>query len=313
MRKERKNIGVHILKLASLVSFCHGFAIMPQTRLNIRTQAMNNNDHLNMQLNPSDFDMISSLLSDVSDPTAAALDPSLEAEIFSDAAHVALDFASFWGKSSVSIRALAVIGRVFVMAADYIPDHKMFPEELIFQLVMLYVSFSGLVRSIPPVFRCKEMTMRDRKSFASIFLPAGMSWGQYSLLATTVLDWIDMTPGSVITTDETDNSADNHHLYWLYRGDIEIFANGEVVHKISGRSKLLIGDFGFFFQLSSNLKSDTYPKTTTKTGSKGATLLRIDVKKLDSMMRHDEKLDRVVRHMVLDAMRILIASMMASK
>jgi hypothetical protein len=287
-----------------LASICHSFVIMPQTR---------SKNNLSIQLHPSDFMIISSLLSDAPDSNVATLDPSFEAEIFSDAAHIALDFASFWGKSSISIRALAVIGRVFAMAADYIPDHKMFPEELVFQVIMLYISFCGLVQSIPPVFRCKEMTMRDRKSFASLFLPAGMSWGQYMLLATTVLDWIDMTPGSIVTTDEIDKSVDHHHLYWLYRGDIEIFANGEVIHKISGRSKLLIGDFGYFFRSSSHSKSEPYPKTTTKTGSKGATLLRIDVKKLDLMMRQDEKLDRVVRNMVLDAMRILIASMMASK
>ena len=81
MNTERKNMLIHSIILASLFSFCQGFVIEPQTRLNIRTLTISNNDHLTMHLSPSEFLMTSSLLSGISDPTATALDPSLEAEI----------------------------------------------------------------------------------------------------------------------------------------------------------------------------------------------------------------------------------------
>jgi hypothetical protein len=37
-----------------------------------------------------------------------------------------------------------VIGRVLVILADYVPDHSIHPEELVFQLFMLGVAIKNL-------------------------------------------------------------------------------------------------------------------------------------------------------------------------
>jgi hypothetical protein len=72
--------------------------------------------------------------------SSALLDPNMEAEVFTDMSHLALDFASIMKAS----KATAVIGRVLVILADYVPDHSIHPEELVFQLFMLGVAIKNL-------------------------------------------------------------------------------------------------------------------------------------------------------------------------
>jgi hypothetical protein len=263
-----------------------------------------------MVLEPSSFMIASPIFSAAFAPGMAPLDPFLEAELFQDAAHVALDFASFLGPATFAIRALAVIGRIFVLASDYVPDHAMMPEELIFQLAMLSVSSATLARSIAPLFTQKELTMRDRKLYASLFRPSGLSWMQYKVLSNVALEWVEVTPGAIITTDEMTVEGARKDLFWLYKGQIDIQSMGESLQKISSKKSYLLGDLGF--ASPSSAKSE-YPKTTAKAGVDGATLLRIDAEKLKSMMKNDDSLDKVVRNMILDAMHARIASLLASK
>jgi hypothetical protein len=74
------------------------------------------------------------------------LDPNVEAEVLTDMSHVTLDFTSLFNSSSSKalLKKTSVIGRVFVILADYIPDHSIHPEELVIQLFMLALSINNL-------------------------------------------------------------------------------------------------------------------------------------------------------------------------
>jgi hypothetical protein len=259
---------------------------------------------LHMTFDPSSLMIASPIFSAAFSPATTPLDPFVEAEIFSYAAHVALDCASLMGPETIAIRALAVLGRIFVMASDYVPDHTMLPDELIFQLAMLCISSVTLARSVAPMLTLKETTMRDRKSYASLFRPVGVTWMQFKVLSAVVLEWVEMAPGAIITTDEMLESGEHQDLYWLYQGQIQIQSKGEAPQTISGKTAHLLGDLTFACR---STKKIDYPMTTAKAGQNGATLLRLDTLKLKKMMRQDDNLDKAVRNMLLDGMQAQIS------
>jgi hypothetical protein len=71
-------------------------------------------------------------------------DPAVEAEVCSTMAHLALDFTSFLSIPSRSVlRVLSVMGRLFAISADYLPDHNIHPEELMIQVILLSIALRG--------------------------------------------------------------------------------------------------------------------------------------------------------------------------
>ena len=116
-------------------------------------------DMTNKSVNPSPSNAfsISLLLGSVAAPLAglttagSSVPPTLEAEVLTDLSHVSLDLASlFLGSGVLVLRLAAVLGRLCSIGADYLPDHKMLPEEMIFQSFMLLLAFGGLVQSVLP-------------------------------------------------------------------------------------------------------------------------------------------------------------------
>jgi hypothetical protein len=77
---------------------------------------------------------------------AASLDPSVFAELLTDMAHVLLDFAGMFSPSKSLIRLFAVVGQIFAISADYLPDHSTHPEELLIQLFLLAVTMKELIK-----------------------------------------------------------------------------------------------------------------------------------------------------------------------
>ena len=67
----------------------------------------------------------------------AVLDPSIEAEMCTVMAHVALDFTSLASPSRSLMRLFAVVGRVLAITAEYLPHHSIDPEELMIQVFLL--------------------------------------------------------------------------------------------------------------------------------------------------------------------------------
>jgi hypothetical protein len=76
-------------------------------------------------------------------------DPLLGSQVLADMAHVALDIAPkmMTSVSKAILPFIAVLGRVFVISADYLPDRSIHPEELIIQMFLLGMAIKDLVRA----------------------------------------------------------------------------------------------------------------------------------------------------------------------
>ena len=73
------------------------------------------------------------------------LTPNIEAEVLTDLAHVVMDFSIYLTPSKSVIRIGALMGRMLVLLADYLPDHSIRPEEFVIQLFMMAVTVEGLL------------------------------------------------------------------------------------------------------------------------------------------------------------------------
>jgi hypothetical protein len=89
--------------------------------------------------------MSSLQLLSISPSSSTLLDPNMEAEVLTDMSHLALDFTSIMNFSSKAmLKKTSVIGRILVIFADYIPDHSIHTEELVYQLFLLGVAIQNL-------------------------------------------------------------------------------------------------------------------------------------------------------------------------
>jgi hypothetical protein len=171
--------------------------------------------------------------------TSLLSSPLFEAEVLNDMAHLTLDLATFFGPAKLVIRAAAVLGRIAAMGADYLPDHFMLPEEMIFQIFMLGLAWVALVKSAMPVVlsvMASNITLRDGKAFSLLFGPAGMTWPQYKALSVTALDWVKVEPGEIVTSDELSSPNavnDDEYIYWLYAGQTVIESQGRILHNVT--------------------------------------------------------------------------------
>jgi len=253
----------------------------------------------------------------------SSIDPFTEAEIFSDAAHVALDLTTFFGPTTITIRLFAVLGRLFCIASDYIPDHTMRADDFFFQFTMLAVASTALAQSLVSIVNTynKELTMRDRKCFVSLFYPGGFSWMQYKVLATSVLEWKELPPGSIITTEEFVHADNSHYLYWLYNGEVLVQSKERILQKIAPKNYHLFGDLSFVVatldrgkkRFTSDTSSSRRQRTTSRAGRNGAIVLRIDTLKLKQLMEQDESIDRAIRDILMESMHERITALLVSQ
>jgi hypothetical protein len=151
-------------------------------------------------------------------------DPAVEAHVLSDVAHVGLDLAVFMGQGVLALRLAAVLGRLCAMGADYLPDHTIIPEELVFQLAMLAFSCWGLLRAaiLPSAAAVAwNITIRDGKAFHSLFQPTGLTWNTYkAMTAVGAVDWVTLNRTEQVV--ENDAPGGDRHVYWLYDGQMEL-------------------------------------------------------------------------------------------
>lgn len=167
---------------------------------------------------------------------------SVESQVLNDMSHIGIDLASFFIPSVLALRIAAIVGRICTISADYIPDHVIVPEEMVFQTVMLSIAFLGLLKSafIPlaaSMYNSNHTnttpSKKDWRAYSSIFQPAGTSWSQYKALSVCgVLEWITLHAGDTVVetspTTSTSNANDtttpssdhDQYMYWLYSGDL---------------------------------------------------------------------------------------------
>ena len=89
------------------------------------------------------------LFSDTVHTLAMAPDSNMEAEVLTDIAHVTMDLFGFASPSKLLLRYLSVVGRVFVIGADYVVDHSIHPEELAIQLFLMGIAVKEIVVDKP--------------------------------------------------------------------------------------------------------------------------------------------------------------------
>ena len=89
--------------------------------------------------------ILPSILTSVSTGGIVPVDTSVGAEVLTDMAHFSLDFAGLVSPSRSLVRVCAVIGRIFAISADYLPDHSIHTEELLIQLLLISIATKDLI------------------------------------------------------------------------------------------------------------------------------------------------------------------------
>lgn len=80
---------------------------------------------------------------------AMAPNTDVEAEVLTTMAHVTMDFGGFLNPSKNLLRYFTVLGRVFVISADYISDHSIHTEELMIQIILMVLAIREIVIDDP--------------------------------------------------------------------------------------------------------------------------------------------------------------------
>jgi hypothetical protein len=231
----------------------------------------------------------------LSTATSALFDPSVEAELLTDAAHVGLDLSTYLGKATPALRLAIVFGRLCAIASDYIPDQHMNPEEIVFQGVMLTVATATFLQSFFPLLlgATAKTTFRDEQA-QRMLQGVGISWTQYKAMSAVALDWVEVDTYEYLENDED-------CMYWLYDGYVHLHT-GKKVQTINAGSGYhsLLGDFGKLLDKTKN--ESNRQKPVIKAGGSGATLLRIDNNKLRTLMEHDHSLAESIRSLLVKGM-----------
>ena len=234
----------------------------------------------------------------------------MEAKLFTGMAHVTLDLAAFVSRGTAWLRLGAVMGRLFVIGADYIPDHSVNTDEFLFQVFMMSISLIGLVHSVLPALLAmtiqtnKDTLIKDGRAFQVLFRNVGLTWFQYkSLVASQALEWVTVPPGQVITSEEDNHNDDG--VYWLYKGQVQVESNGQHLHNVTRRLEPRLSDasLGLFGEARLVEDPHSFPPTTLTAGETGATLLRIRSEKLKSLMAHDVHIAESVRKLLFRSMQ----------
>lgn len=250
----------------------------------------------------------------VSTPPTTAFsitDPLVEAEVLNDLAHVALDLFTFFGPAKLAMRCAALVGRVLAMAADYIPDHHMVPEEWMFQMFMLSMTTAGLVQAALPVAlsMTQGWTFRDGRAYNVVFGPAGMTQQQFQALKAIAFEWKTVGAGQVIS-----NYSEDEAMYWLYQGQALVSKNNKVIFNVTRSSfkgnvgKFLLGEMRLLQTLDKNQKTAPSMNTTVVAGASGATVLRLCTKKLQLLLQTDQDLAESMRNLAVRGMQDKLAA-----
>uniref|UniRef100_A0A7R9VDQ9 Uncharacterized protein n=1 Tax=Pseudictyota dubia TaxID=2749911 RepID=A0A7R9VDQ9_9STRA len=232
--------------------------------------------------------------------------PETEAELLNDIAHV-MDLVEIYHPAKIPFHLSMIIGRTLAILSDYIPDHQIVPEELVFQLAMVAISTKILVENIQRVVAAyvDSTSFRDMKAYQGLFRKFGFSWLQFKMLTSTAAEWIDVPPNATIDScGAASQDAPTDYVYLLHTGEAEMIVNGSAFSRASKKTDRhcvgFLGDLDFIHKIQ---KQDSGRNCTTGgtshakivAGSSGATLLRISTHKLLTLMKDDQRFANSVR------------------
>ena len=231
-------------------------------------------------------------------------DPSLEAEVLNDVGHVFLDMFTFVTKEgSIIARLLAVIGRLAFIASDYIPDHVIRPDELVFQMSMLAIASARLSQGLLPVassMLSSSSSIREKKAYVLLFKQAGLPWNKYKhMVSSNAFSWVDLAPESVMINE--DNNGNDSTLHWVYNGTVNAQNNN---HDINVDVNVDADDSNIINQFTRNSYFSFDDQVSQfKTGNDGASLLKVDVQELQKLMNEDGELNDSVRNLLFKMLK----------
>mmetsp|Transcript_32825 Transcript_32825/g.39330 ORF Transcript_32825/g.39330 Transcript_32825/m.39330 type:complete len:346 (+) Transcript_32825:71-1108(+) len=263
---------------------------------------------MNLMIPYSSFESIHSIASQ------AIQNPNIEAEVFRDLAHATLDVATLFPINPIVLRIIIFVGRLFSILGDYLPDHYMTPDEMLFQLSMLTLSSRSLYDNTTKLVSTstKSISFQDRKIYLLVFKPAGFSWMQYKVLISDALEWVELQPDQCLL-DEDDS------LFLTYRGDVYQDIDGfnvkrygtrnlarslDMVGNLSAAKDLIDSKCSYKRKLKNAKNVNTRgigqqrSQCRLRAGLDGSLLLRIDINKLLDRANGDEKLFGNIKSLV---------------
>ena len=119
----------------------------PKIRLTFSYEEKNENNPLkhhrrtnkSTQRQMVNLSLVDNLFQSTSIIITVPADNNVQAQVFADLAHIFLDLATFFSPDTIILRLFVVIGRMFSILSDYIPDQKMTLEEILFQCKLFNV------------------------------------------------------------------------------------------------------------------------------------------------------------------------------
>ena len=116
----------------------------------------------------------------------------MKAELLRDVSHVLTDITPLVGAPTLVFRLSMLIGRIFAMESDYLPDKLIIKDELLFQLPLLGLSanlaWSSTILFLKAV-STKTSTLDDQV-FQQLFKPVGVNPIQFRSMVATCIDWV---------------------------------------------------------------------------------------------------------------------------
>eukprot|EP00560_Eucampia_antarctica_P002763 CAMPEP_0197833980 /NCGR_PEP_ID=MMETSP1437-20131217/20786_1 /TAXON_ID=49252 ORGANISM="Eucampia antarctica, Strain CCMP1452" /NCGR_SAMPLE_ID=MMETSP1437 /ASSEMBLY_ACC=CAM_ASM_001096 /LENGTH=358 /DNA_ID=CAMNT_0043438337 /DNA_START=123 /DNA_END=1199 /DNA_ORIENTATION=- len=254
--------------------------------------------------------------------------PEIESNILADISHIGLDFGAYLSDKTEALRLIILLGRVLSIISDYIPDHKIQPDELVIQLYMLYFSSRLFIRSYIPIISAlrTSLSFEELRLYSTVFKPAGVSILQYRALASIAFEWREVSSYSTLLLENEDEV-----FYMLYRGKIDITTQIEQLPLHEKRSDRSTCDdqstdaFGFFGHLAfarrivaidsfdenktaNNAnqhiqRSDDFSKTNrVRAGADGALLLKVNTVELLNLMAADDRFSNSIKSIIFTKM-----------
>jgi hypothetical protein len=246
---------------------------------------------------------------------------SLETHVWTALGHLGLDVASFVAPPSMLIvRALAIVGRLCSLRADYVPDHVIFPEEVLFQGTMLCLAVLGLCQAaFLPVVAATVPTVpwRAARAYCALFRPSGVSWPTYKALSACAIDWITLENSSSNNNESgginvLDYNDTQDYVYWVYSGTVLVESEQGRVETVTSDSMdraafrdqagcRLIGEGRLVSSKSSPNTASAFRLRATDTPT--TILLRLHVPSVQQCTQADARLAEALRTLVFDAMQ----------
>ena len=244
--------------------------------------------------------------------TQDSIDPELAREVlFSAMSHVIFDLSFFViaPENTALLRFINVVGKFFQISNNYAPDSCVRLDELVFQLVMAGTYVSLFAKSILPTVQAlvsdPKSFILDHKNtiaFQNLFEPAGFTWIHYkALVATNILDWIEIAPGNMseLHGQINDNINLSKNLHWFYNSESESFeasrgtgfACAQLMQKVKHRESTC----KVVHRIDDISKYEEFIEG-------GATILRVNTEKIVDMIENNEDMSMSMMFLTMNCL-----------